>query len=88
MKHNQFKQTYDSIKKGGYTMNKGIQNEKMHMYGSTVGRSKYPCFLENNKRKMRPRPVTKIRPGALGYQLFNTCNWLQDIVKDMEYLCL
>ena len=69
-------------------MNKGIQNEKMPIYGSTIGRSKYPCFLENNKRKMLPRPITKIRTGTLGYQLLKTCNWSQDIVKGMEKLCL
>ena len=52
MKHNQFKHTYDSIKKGGYEMNNGILNEKMYIYGSTIERYKYPCFWEYNKIKM------------------------------------
>ena len=61
--------------------------KKRNIYESTIGRSKYPCFLENNnKRKMLPRPVTKSSPGTLGYQFLNTCNWLQDLVK--EKLCL
>ena len=60
----------------------------MYIYVSINGRSKYPCFWEKNKRKIISRPVTKIRPVTLGYKILNTCNWLQDLVKDMEYLCL
>ena len=37
---------------------------------------------------MVPRPVTKVRPDTLGYQLLNTRNWLQDLVKDLDFLCL
>ena len=60
----------------------------MYISVSIIGRSKSPCFWESNKIQILPRPVTKSRPGPLGYQLLNTCNWLQDIVKYMEYLCV
>ena len=60
----------ESLKKGG------TRKGNMLLFGATIGRTRYPLFLLNNKYKILPRPVVSCRYGNKGHNVYKL-EWFQ-----------
>ena len=53
----------ESLEKGG------TRKENMLLFGATIGPTRYPLFLLNNKYKILLRPVVSCRYGNKGHDV-------------------
>ena len=84
------KNTYNLLCAGGNKIKTGKRNQMMYQYGGTIGPAQYPTYLQlpGKTVHMLPRPVVKSRPHRLGHRIMNNCNWLRELVSDIERFTL
>ena len=61
----------------------GTKMGNMYLYGSTIGRTRYPTFIHRGIKKYLPRPVIKSRYGGPGKLLLET-EWFQYLSQQAE----
>ena len=83
--------TYKHLCSGGNCVQTQRRNMVMYQSGGTIGPSRYPTFLlrhETKGRHILPRPVVKIRPGQIGYNMMKQCKWLRELCRDIKILTI
>ena len=75
---------------GGNRIITRVRNLTMYQYGSTIGPSRFPKFVNplTHGQSMLPRPVVKSRPNNLGHTIMKNCQWLRFISKVVEMLTI
>ena len=53
------------------------------MYGSTIGATRYPQFIKDDEYKILPRPYHTSKPGNKGWNLDQSC-WFLDLIQHIE----
>ena len=84
------RQTYMILCVGGNRIVTRVRNLTMYQYGSTIGPSRFPKFVNplTHGQSMLPRPVVKSRPINLGHTIMKNCQWLRFISKCVEMLTI
>ena len=61
----------------------GTRKGNMLLFGATIGRTRHPLFMFNNKIKILPRPVVSCRYGNRGHDVYNL-DWFKELVQSAE----
>lgn len=78
-----FISTYDEIIKTG-TYTSGTQRGlPMYCYGSTLGRTNYPCYYDERGYHNLPRPYAEFKPYSKARNLLDQI-WFTKFVQDVE----
>ena len=77
-------ETLKSIVKFGYKYKTKKRPVMMYMFGSTCGRSEFPQFHKDGKKKTMPRPYETSRPGEDGRRFIQQA-WFTKFVQDIEW---
>lgn len=78
-----YRETYTSIRKT-VTCTKGPQRKiNMYLFGSTIGRTNYPCYYDKDGYHNLPRPYAHYKPKSIARQTIDR-TWFTEFVSDIE----
>ena len=78
-----FLTTYHEVRKT-VTCTRGSQrNIAMYLYGSTLGRTNYPCYMDGKGYHNLPRPYADFKPGLPSRRMLDQ-SWFKEFVAAIE----
>ena len=80
--------TYNYIKKGGTYMKTSKRKIPMYLFGSTIGATRYPLYMDDDGYHNLPRPYTNFKPGSIGRSITDSmwfCNFVEEVEDKVKY---
>lgn len=76
--------TYDTLRKTGTYINQSTQRGlSMYSFGSTLGRTNYPCYYDKDGYHTLPRPYAEFKPNSEARRLLDSY-WFTSFVHCVE----
>ena len=78
-----FMTTYNTIKKTGTYLRSSQRKIPMYLFGSTIGASQFPQYLDSNGHHNLPRPYRNYKPGSPARAITDS-HWFTEFAMDVE----